>query len=126
MAADGIIRQSGPAAAPKALHFPDSDARFLPENPLQARAIISVRNDLQQHFLGVDNGLLEGSMFLYFDPGDSRSSVSPDAFVVQNHDLGDRQTYKVWEEGKPPDFVLDVISPSSEAGAEPCAVVSIL
>ena len=45
--------QSTSAIAPKALYFPDSDGRFLPETPGQARAIISVdlRRLLQAHSL---------------------------------------------------------------------------
>ena len=40
--------------------------------------------------------------------------MAPDLIVVLGHDLGVRSTYKVWEEGKPPDFALEVVSPSSD------------
>ena len=35
-------------------------------------------------------------MLIDYDPSDLRRSVSPDAFVVLNHDLGTRQTYTLW------------------------------
>ena len=95
------------------MHYPDSDGHFLPENPLQARAIINVRFALQHHFDEVDNIVLEGDMFLYYERGNPAASIAPDIFVVLEHDLGDRPVYKLWEEGKPPDFALEVISPSS-------------
>ena len=40
--------------------------------------------------------------------------MSPAVFVVLDDDLGNRSTYKLWEEAKPPDFALEVISPSCE------------
>ena len=109
----GIIEQRSAAGAAETLHYPDSDGHFLPDNPLQARAVISLRNDLEQHFEGVPNVVLEGDMFLYYRRGDLSASVAPDVFVVLDHDLGRRPTYQLWVEGKPPDFALEVISPSS-------------
>ena len=134
MANDGRIEQralSVPVAEPRPLPaavepltYPDSDGHFLPDNPLQANAVVELRNSLREHFHGVPNVVVEGDMFLYYAKGEADERlvwgkrvgkyVAPDLIVVLDHDLGDRQTYKVWEEGKPPDFALDVISPSSE------------
>ena len=103
-----------PLAVVDGVHYPDSDGHFLPESPLQARAIMNVRSALQLHFDKVDNVVLEGDMFMYYEEGNPAASIAPDIFVVLEHDLGDRGVYKLWEEGKPPDFALEVISPSSE------------
>ena len=133
MANDGRIEQralSVPVAEPQPLavpveplKYPDSDGHFLPDNPLQANAVVELRNSLREHFHGVPNVVVEGDMFLYYAKGEADERlvrgkrvgkyVAPDLIVVLDHDLGDRQTYKVWEEGKPPDFALEVISPSS-------------
>ena len=83
------------------MYYPDSDGRFLPENPIQARAIMNVRFALQHHFDRVANVVLEGDMFLYYEPGNPAASIAPDIFVVFDHDLGKRGVYKLWEEGKP-------------------------
>ena len=106
------------------IEYPDSDGHFLPDNPLQSNAIVELRFSLKEHFRGVPNVVLEGDMFLYYaqDEADERrvrgrrvgKYVAPDVFVVLDHDLGGRLTYKLWEEGKAPDFALEVISPSSE------------
>ena len=103
-----------PPVAPESVHYPDSDGHFLPAHPLQARAVLNSRFALQQHFDRVDNVVLEGNMYLYYEEGNPAASISPDVFVVLEHDLGDRPVYKLWEEGKPPDFALEVISPTSE------------
>ena len=134
MANDGRIEQralSVPVAEPRPLPaavepltYPDSDGHFLPDNPLQANAVVELRNSLRAHFHGLPNVVVEGDMFLYYAKGEADERlvrgkrvgkyVAPDLIVVLDHDLGDRQTYKVWEECKPPDFALEVISPSSE------------
>lgn len=97
----------------------------MPENPLHASAIVEFRNSLQQHFRHRRNVVLEGDMFLYYAEGQADKRrvlgkkvgkfVAPDVIVVLDHDLGDRLVYKLWVEGKPPDFAMEVISPSSEA-----------
>ena len=114
MADDGIFDQHTAVAAYDPVHYPDSDGHFLPENPKQAAAIVNVRLALTMHFHYVDNVVLEGDMFLYYQQGDPNKSIAPDVYVVLDHDLGGRGTYKLWLEGKPPDFALDVISPESD------------
>ena len=106
------------------IEYPDSDGHFLPDNPLQSNAIVQLRINLEQHFKDVPNVVVEGDMFMYYAQGEADERrvhgrrvgkyVAPDVFVVLDHDLGHRSTYKLWEEGKPPDFALEVISPSSE------------
>ena len=111
-AASVAVEPAGPPVA-GTLHYPDSDGRFLPENPLQARAIIELRESLRRHFAGGPPVVLEGDMFIYYEEG-TLKSVAPDVYVVLDHDLGNRLVYKLWEEGKPPDFAVEVISPTSE------------
>ena len=109
-----VSAERSPPVPLDGVHYPDSDGRFLPENPLQANAIVNLRLALAEHFRAVDRVVLEGDMFLYYQEGRPDLTVAPDVFVVLDHDLGGRPTYKFWEEGKPPDFALEVISPSSE------------
>ena len=114
MADDGIVEQRAAAAAYDPVHYPDSDGHFLPENPKQAAAILNARLALKMHFQDIDNVVLEGDMFLYYQQGDRTKSIAPDVFVVLDHNLGGRGTYKLWLEGKPPDFALEVVSPESQ------------
>ncbi len=112
-AAVPAVERTPPSIA-QSVHYPDSDGHFLPAHPLQARAVMNVRFALQHHFDKVDNVVLEGDMFMYYEEGNPAASIAPDVYVVLDHDLGNRGVYKFWEEGKPPDFALDVISPSSK------------
>ena len=84
MANDGRIEQralSVPVAEPQPLpapveplKYPDSDGHFLPDNPLQANAVVELRNSLRQHFHGVPNVVVEGDMFLYYAEGGRRAA----------------------------------------------------
>ena len=47
------------------------------------------------------------------EEGNPRASVAPDVFVVFGAQNRLRPTYKLWEEPKAPDFVLEVASPST-------------
>ena len=50
---------------------------------------------------------------MYYVKGSPQQSVSPDILVSFGIGKKQRRTYKVWEEGKPPDFVLEFSSKST-------------
>ena len=52
-------------------------------------------------------------MFLYHEEGNPRAVVAPDVFVVVGAPVHKRMSYKLWEEPKAPDFVLEVTSRST-------------
>ena len=110
----GSIEQRAAVLEPDAVHYPESDGRFLPENTLQALAVISVRNALDLYLEHVPNAVLEGNKFIYYEKGNSTKWVAPDIYVLLDHVYNCPSPYKVWIEGKTPDFVLEVISPESE------------
>ena len=116
MGDEGIMEQRAPVVEidPDPVQYPESDGRFLPENPLQAHAIISVRNDLDLHLRHVPNAVLEGNQFIYYRRGDKKKCVAPDVYVLLDHVWKCRSPYRIWIEGRAPDFVLEVISPESE------------
>ena len=50
---------------------------------------------------------------MYYQEGNPRAVVAPDVFVVLGADNADRSTYRLWEEPKGPDFVLEITSRST-------------
>lgn len=52
---------------------------------------------------------VSGNLMIYYVEGE-RASFSPDVFVVFGVEKRKRRTYKLWEEGKVPDFVLEISS----------------
>ena len=56
---------------------------------------------------------VSGDLLVYYEEGNPRVSVAPDVFVAFGVEDRMRMSYKVWEEGKAPDFVLEVASKST-------------
>lgn len=55
------------------------------------------------------------NMFVYFSPKQEKTHDfrGPDVFVVQGVDRHPRKSYLVWEEGKGPDVVIELIAPTT-------------
>ncbi len=53
---------------------------------------------------------MSGNLLLYYQEGNPRAVVAPDVFVVLGVSSADRSIYRLWEEPKGPDFVLEITS----------------
>ena len=95
---------------PAAVDYPDSDGKPLAENDAQLHAILYAVGALQIHFGARPDVYVSGDLLIYYEEGNPRVSVAPDAFVVFGVEDRMRMNYKVWEEGKGPDFALEVAS----------------
>ena len=65
-----------------------------------------------------ENTFINSGTFICYDPTDLNRRVGPDfyvAFDVDERSIRNRMTYLPWEVGKPPDFVLEVASPTTAA-----------
>ena len=63
-----------------------------------------------------ENTFINSGTFICYDPTDLNRRVGPDfyaAFDVDEQSIRNRMTYLPWEAGKPPDFVLEVASPTT-------------
>ena len=76
-------------------------------------AVMQAATALRHHFRGREDVLVAMELVIYYKRGDNTARLQPDVQVVFGVGRGDRGTYKVWEEGKAPDFVLEVASPST-------------
>ena len=68
---------------------------------------------LKHYFRNTNDVHVSGNLLMYYEEGNPRKSVSPDVFVAFGVSKKRRRTYKIWEEGHAPDFVLEVASPST-------------
>ena len=96
-----------------AVEYPSSDGKPLAENDAQHTAILYGIGALRVHFAGRRDVYVSGDLLVYYEEGNPRVSVAPDVFVVFGVEDRMRMSYKVWEEGKGPDFVLEVASPGT-------------
>ncbi len=99
--------------APARVEYPSSDGRPMAESDAQRIPLTYAVERLGQHFRGRDDVYVTGNLLLYYREGDPRASVAPDVFVVIGAKPGVRSSYRLWEEPKAPDFVLEVTSPTT-------------
>ena len=104
---------SATVRSPAAIEYPCSDGKPMSENDWQAAAIAYLRGALSVRYAQCPKVYVAGNLFIYYEEGNPRASVSPDVFVVRGAANRMRLVYKVWEEGQVPDFVVEVGSPST-------------
>ena len=95
------------------VEYPSSDGRPMAENDAQRAAIMYAIGALDLWFADRPDVYVSGDLLIYYEEGNPRKSVAPDAFVVFGAEHRQRMTYKLWEEPKAPDFALEVASPNT-------------
>ena len=101
-----------------AVDYPYSDGRPMAESEAQLRAMVYVLTMLYMHFENRSDVYVGGDMFVYYEEGNPGAVVAPDVFVAigaPKQEKKPRLSYKLWEEPKGPDFVLEVVSRSTWA-----------
>ena len=92
--------------------YPSSDGRPMSDNMWQGKAIVNADGDLES---ARPKALVAADILVYPEKGNNRNSIAPDVLVAFGIGTHKRSSYFVWEEGKPPDWVLEVASPGTEA-----------
>ncbi len=90
--------------------YPESDGKPMAEADLHIEEIIRMRHILKAHFAERPDVYVSGNIMMYYEEDVIQSSVSPDILVTFGIGKKRRRTYKTWEEGKPPDFVMEFSS----------------
>ena len=112
-----------PAAAPSAtlslggarfddVFYPCSDGKRMFHDMWHGGAIVEAYGDLMSVH---HDALVAVAILVYPERGNNRNRISPDILVGLGLGMHLRSSYFVWEEGKPPDWVLEVASPCKEA-----------
>ena len=90
--------------------YPESDGKPMAETDVHRNLMIDVIQMLEDYFRNRPDVYVSGNLLLYYQKGNPRKSVAPDVFVVTGVPKQHRRTYLLWEEGKGPDFVLELSS----------------
>ena len=101
------------AVVPKTIEYPESDGLPMAENDFQLRTMTYAIEALDNHFRTRSDVYVSGDLFLYHEENNNTARVAPDVFVVFGVPSHRRRTYLLWQEGKAPDFVMEVSSPST-------------
>jgi len=93
--------------------YPTSDGKPLAETDFHRDLMIALTETLKAHFAAKPKVYVSGNLLIYYEPGNKRKHVSPDVFVVPGVPKKQRLYYLTWEEGKNPEFVIEITSSST-------------
>ena len=96
------------------IYYPDSDGNPMAETDAQLYPLTETVLALRQHYSERDDVYVSGDLLVYYRMNDNTVRLAPDVFVVFGVDDHLRSSYIIWrEEGKSPDFVLEIASPGT-------------
>ena len=98
---------------PETIDYPDSDGLPMAESESQFWPILYGGSALDRYYQARDDVYVVGNLLLYYQEGDPGKSISPDLMVVFGASKHIRSSYRLWEEPKAPDFVLEIASEST-------------
>ena len=96
--------------AERTVIYPESDGEPMAETDIHRKLMVDFIEMLENHFRSRPDVYVSGNLLLYYEEGNPKASVAPDVFVVFGIERKQRRTYRLWEEGKGPDFVLELVS----------------
>jgi Uma2 family endonuclease len=91
------------------IEYPESDGKPLAETDLHLHWTIRIRDILKNRYRA-ERTYVGTDLLIYFVEGNPRMVVAPDVFVVKDCNPSFRRTFKVWEEGRVPNVVIEVTS----------------
>jgi Uma2 family endonuclease len=102
------------ARVPEPIYYPDTDGEPMAESDHQRDYLTYLVEALKKHFQDQPQVYVSGNLLIYYEEGHPELSVAPDVFVVLDVPKQTRYTYKVWEEGKAPDVVIEITSRTTQ------------
>ena len=110
----GLPRPESSGCPSAEIDYPSSDGEPMAESEHQLIPMAGTFFILRDWFRDRPDVYIGCDLLIYYREGDNGVRVAPDVFAVfgasGNHP---RDSWKLWEEGKAPDFVLEVASPST-------------
>jgi Uma2 family endonuclease len=89
--------------------YPTASKRPLPDGDWP-RDLMRILIDVLRHWFAGQRVYVSGNLLLFYEEGNRRRHVSPDVFVVRGVDNHQRPNYLIWEEGRAPQFVIELTS----------------
>ena len=92
--------------------YPSSDGKPMAESDLHRQRMVDLIEALKCHYQGQEV-YVSGNLLLYYERGNPKACLSPDVLVTLDRPSHPREIYKLWEEGKAPELVIEVTSKST-------------
>ena len=103
------------AAVLRAVIYPTRDGRPMGETDKHRELMAYLIAALKVHFIGQPNVYISGNNFVFWEEGQSKSRISPDAYVVFGAEMRLRDSYFAWKEGGHlPSVVFEVTSRATQ------------
>ena len=90
--------------------YPETNGEPMAASDWHLEILIWLLQTLKAHFAQTRDVYVSGDILTYYSEGNPRAVVAPDVLVSFGIGQKRRHTYKVWEEGKVPDFVMEFSS----------------
>ena len=94
--------------------YPTSDGKPMAETELHRKVIVDLIDILQHRYRDRPDVCVSGDLMMFYKRGDPKKHVAPDVFVVFDVENRLRENYLIWQEGKGPDFIIEVTSKSTQ------------
>ena len=94
-------------------HLPYTDGHPMPDSDHQAGPLSYASDALKRWYVDRMDVAVQQDMFVHYLDHGERHKVAPDVFVIFGVPKKLRDSYIVWREGRPPDFVLEILSRST-------------
>jgi Uma2 family endonuclease len=80
------------------------------ETDLHRDVMFYLINVLDRRYAQEANIYVSGNLLVFYEPGNKRKHISPDVWLARGVPKHRRDNYLIWEEGKAPEFVIEVTS----------------
>ncbi len=108
-----LTAPAGAAAAPEPAGVEYPEGHWIAQSVAHGEAVLQAATALRHHFWERQDVLVAMELVVYYQRDNNKVWLQPDVQVVFGVQRRNRSSFKVWEEGKAPDFVLEVASPST-------------
>ena len=95
------------------IEYPSKDGELMAESGFQRESLTYAVDALNIYFHNRPDVYVSGNLFFYYEEGNPEAVVAPDIFVVFGVEKRNRSSYLLWQEGKAPNFVLEITSKST-------------
>ena len=105
-------RAAALAPEPDEVEYPEGN--WIAQSVEHGNAVQQATTALRHYFRERADVLVAMELLVYYQRGNVKAQLQPDLQVVFGAEYRpNRGSYRIWEEGKAPDFVLEVASPST-------------
>ncbi len=102
---------AGASPEPDEIEYPERN--WIAQSIAHGDAVLQAAAALRNHFRDRTDVLVAMELAVYYRRDDNDLWLQPDVQVVFGVSPENRRSYRTWEEGKAPDFVLEVASPAT-------------